>query len=311
MEGAPGRMDGTSTSGFAVPFARSAAGALVSPEDAARRARYACPQCGAVVDLHAGEKKRRHFHHRAGGSCTPESASHRIAKMLVAQAVAGWRRGEQPAPRFLRRCASPGCERSSKQPMPAKVREAAIEHRLRSGKVVDVALLGAGGLPIAAVEVHCSHEVDEAKAKQLALPWIEVEAAQVCATGARLLVPVKDRFLPWLCEGHASTRRARARELREEPLRRDALVRRLGFRLEEFPGFRILRLASCPRGHDAFVFGWEGAEPPWPRPPLVVAREADADWSYSVAEGRARRVLPWRKRYVSVCPECGETVVDG
>jgi predicted RNA-binding Zn-ribbon protein involved in translation (DUF1610 family) len=301
-------MNGRSTSGFAVPFALSAAGALVSPEDATPRARYACPQCGGVVDLHAGEKKSRHFHHRAGGSCTPESASHRIAKMLVAEAVAAWRRGEQPAPRFVRRCASPACNRLSHQPMPAKVREAALEHRLRSGKIVDVALLGPGGLPIAAVEVLCSHEVDEAKAKELALPWIEVDAAQVCATGARLLVPVKDRFLPWLCDEHAPARRARAREQREEPLRRSALLRRLGFRLEDFPGFRIARMVSCPRGHDAFVFAWDGADPPWPRPPLVVARAAEADWSYSVAEGRGRKVLPWRRRYVSVCPACGQIV---
>ncbi len=291
------------TAGFAVPFALTAEGVLIAPEDAKRRASYRCPQCHGGVDLHAGERKRRHFHHRASAECSSETVTHRTAKALIVQAVKAWRAGE-PGPRFLRRCAMNECERTTRQVVPAKVLDAVDELRLGTGRVVDVGLLGAGGLAIAAIEVRQTHEVDDEKARELPLPWIEVEAAQVCESGGRVLVPVRDRFLPWLCEQHAGSRKQRARAGREEPRRRSALLRRLPFDLGNYPGFRVERMVACPRGHDAFVFAWEGGEPPWPRPPLVVAREADGDWRYG-ADGKLRKLLPWRRAYVSACPVCG------
>jgi hypothetical protein len=292
---------------FVVPFARDERGALVPPDDAARGRAYGCPECDGTVDLHAGERKRRHFHHRAGGTCSPESVAHRTAKELVVQAVRGWRAGEAPVPRFVRRCASSGCEQTAQQAIPSKVLDAACEHRLSSGRVVDVALFARGGLPIAAVEVHGTHEVDDAKRRALSLPWVEVDAAQVCETAGRLLVPRQDKFIPWLCREHAPSRRQRARTERDEPRRRAALLRRLPFRLADFPGFDA-SLAACPAGHDALLFTWRGNEPPWPRPPLVVARARDADWSYSRAQGGWRELLPWRRSFVSLCPTCGATV---
>ncbi|MGH7293276.1 MAG: hypothetical protein ACRELB_00005, partial [Polyangiaceae bacterium] len=225
---------------------------------------------------------------------------------MIVLAVKGWRAGGA-APCFVRTCAGEGCDRSARQRVPAKVVDAVEELRLGSGHIVDVALVGTASLPIAAVEVRQTHEVDDAKARELALPWIEVDASQVCEAGGRVLVPVRDRFLPWLCDEHAPSRRERARGLREEPRRRAALLRRLPFRLDAYPGFRADTLVVCPRGHDALVFAWDTSDPPWPRPPLVVAREADGDWRYG-SDGRARRVLPFKRDYVSVCPVCGATV---
>jgi hypothetical protein len=294
--------------GFAVPFALAPKGALVPPTEATRRKHYRCPQCLGAVDLHAGARKRRHFHHRGGSVCAAETVTHKIAKALIVQAIVAWRRERHPPPRFVRRCAAPGCERESSQPTPAKVEGAVEELRLRSGRIADVALLGPVAVPIAAVEVRRSHEVDDAKAKEMGLPWVEVDAQQVCESAGHILVPLQDRFLPWLCAEHAPTRRARAREERDEPLRRNALLRRLGFRLEEFAGFRVEGLVRCPRGHDAFVFAWEGDRPPWPRPPLVVAHAADEDMAYGGVERRVRALLPWRRAYVSVCPSCGAVV---
>jgi hypothetical protein len=131
-----------------------------------------------------------------------------------------------------------------------------------------------------------------------------VEAAQVCESSGRVLVAIRDRFLPWLCEEHAGSRRPRARAGREKPRRQAALLRRLPFRLDDYPGFRVDRLVTCPRGHDAFIFAWDATDPPWPRPPLVVARAADGDW-LRTADGKLRKILPWRRSYVSTCPECG------
>jgi predicted RNA-binding Zn-ribbon protein involved in translation (DUF1610 family) len=294
-----------SDTGFAVPFALNLHGVLVAPEDARPKARYACPECGGAVDLHAGAQKRRHFHHRTTSGCTSESVAHKTAKRLIVEAVTAWKTGGEP-PRFARTCAAGGCDRSTRQAAPAKIVEA-VEERTVAGHVVDVALLGPGGVPIAAIEVFQTHEVGEAKARRLPVPWIQVEAAQVCEAAGRLLVPTKDRFLPWLCEEHAPERKERAKAGREEPLRRNALARRLQLRMEEYPGFRIERLTVCPRGHAAFVFAWDGSDPPWPRPPLVVAREKDADWRYG-SDGKMRKVLAFRRSYASVCPECGEVV---
>jgi hypothetical protein len=292
--------------GFAVPFARDGIGRLVGPDEAIPRGVYRCPSCDQTVDLHAGVRKRRHFHHRGSATCTPESVAHRTAKQLIVACIQRWQEGEAP-PRFLRRCAFDGCERTALQPLPAKVRQAVEEMRLPSGRVVDVALLGTGGLTIAAIEVRQSHAVDADKARALPLPWIEVDAAQVCATGGARLEPTQDRFLRWYCDQHAGTRREAARATLREPRRRKALVRRLPFRMEDYPGFRVDQLVACSAGHDAFVFAWEGSEPPWPRPPLVVAHESDGDWRYGRGD-KLRRVLPFRRKYVSVCPVCGQAV---
>lgn len=195
--------------------------------------------------------------------------------------------------------------------MPAKVLRAACEVRLKSGRVVDVALVGRGDLVIAAIEVLCSHAVDDEKAKELHTPWIEVAAEQVCETGGRLLDPVRDKFLPWLCRDHAPDRRAVARAPREDELRRASALRRLPFRPADYPDFRVGAVVRCPKGHDAIVWDWKGKEPPWPRPPLVVARERTRDVLWSVAEGAAREVLPFRKRWVSACAECGADLDGG
>ena len=201
----------TLSAGFRVPFALDAHGVLVPPEDARRRAAYRCPRCETAVVLHAGERKRRHFHHTdTKRGCTPETVAHFTAKTLVARAVEVWRAGGD-APVFVRRCAAPGCDATTRQRMPAKVTRAAIEHAMPSGRVVDVALLGAGGIVVAAIEVYRTHRVDDEKALDLGAPWVEVDAAAVCESGGRVLLPLRDGFLPWLCEAHAPERRERAR----------------------------------------------------------------------------------------------------
>jgi hypothetical protein len=289
--------------GFRIPVACDARGRLVPPEDAERGRRYMCPGCQSAVDLHAGEKKRRHFHHRMA-ACSAETVVHLSAKRLVVQAVERWRGGGPPVV-FVRGCAEEGCEASTRQSIPRKVLRAVEEWPLRTGHVVDVALLGAADLPIAAVEILVSHEVDDAKAFELGLPWIEVDGAAVCESEGRVLVPVRDRFVPWLCEAHAHRRGAARREGIARGRARAALLRALPYDLADFPGYRVEGTTLCPRGHDALVFAWDGAEPPWPRPPHVVAYEEEADLLYDRSRARLRQVLPFRRRWASACATCG------
>jgi hypothetical protein len=298
----------TATAEFRVPVARDAHGTLVSPEDAQKRRRYTCPSCGAPVDLHAGEKKRRHFHH-AVAACSAETVLHVSAKELVVQAVARWRAGGA-SPVLVRACAEDGCDAVTRQTLPKKVLGAQAEVRLASGHVVDVALTGPGGLAIAAIEIRHTHAVDEDKALDLGVPWIEVDAAATCAAMGRELVPVRDKFLPWLCADHAGRRGVAKREERAEKTTRARLAKKLAFDLAAYPGFRIARVARCPRGHDALVFAWDGDTPPWPRPPLVVAHAAGEDALFDKTQRKMRSVLAFRRSYVSKCAVCGEKLVE-
>ncbi len=297
---------------FRIPAARDAVGKLVSPGSASRRGAYRCPACDGPVDLHAGEKKRRHFHHRAS-ACSAESVTHLTAKLFIAEAVNEWLGGGRPV-LFVRRCSHDSCDAQCRQAIPAKVGGVGLEHMLPSGHVVDVALLSklpklSGSsplpvLPVAAIEVHHTHAVDDEKAMEMGIPWIEVDARQACETEGRELVVTTDRFLPWLCADHQGERGHAHRAARTERSSAAALAKKLPFRIKDFPGFRVAHVATCPKGHAALVFEWDGKDPPWPRPPLVVAVEKDAGWSFGRVPGKPSKTLPWRRAYTSVCAVC-------
>lgn len=257
--------------------------------------------------------KRRHFHHRVGDSgCTNESVAHLVAKELVVEAVRLHRDAEGPSPRFVRACAQPGCDAETEQPLPSKVRRAVTEHRLKGGRVVDVALLGPGDLVIAAIEVLQTHAVDEAKAAELAIPWIEVDAITTCAARGLLLRPTRDRFLPWLCDAHSTKRRdvvasaqGERREVHALAQRRARVIAKLPFSLDEYPSYRPGELCTCVNGHDAVTLEWKGRYPPEPRPDLIKVRERDLDVRYDPTENKLRAALPYRRYWVSVCALCG------
>jgi len=286
----------SSAEGFRIPVAADPRSRLVTPDDAAKDVLYTCPSCASPVDLHAGEKKRRHFHHRPNRACSSETIIHLAAKRLVIQAVEDWLGGHAAAPQIERTCAAPECERTTRQPFPKKVRRAVEEHRLRTGHIADVALLGPADLPVALVEIRHTHEVDDEKAFELGVPWLEVEAASISASAGLLLVPLRDRLVPWFCVDHASHRGEAKRRETLDRERMTRLSRALDYRPAAYPGYDIERITRCVNGHDAFVFTWKGKSPPDPRPPWVVARERADGW---------KRGLPYRRAYESVCPTCG------
>lgn len=292
---------------FKIPAAVGANERLVMPEEASRGGAYRCPACDTRVDLHAGEKKRRHFHHRVS-TCSAESVVHLTAKLLIARAVEQWVAGGPPVT-FERRCAHDDCEARCRQTIPAKVGAVALEHALPSGHVVDVALLARSlPLPVAAIEVHHTHAVDREKAFEMGIPWIEVDAAQVCEAAGRELVVTTDRFLPWFCSEHEGERGRSHRAARVDRSTAAAVVRKLPFRIADFPGYRVACATRCPNGHDALLFEWDGKEPPWPRPPLVVAVEKTVDYTFGAVSKRPAKALPFRRTYASACPTCGATL---
>ena len=297
------------SSGFRVPLAVDPDGRLVPPERAEARATHRCPQCQGIVALHAGEKKRRHFHHHnTTEGCAAESVSHLTAKQLIVRAVRAWRNGGD-APVFVRRCAHAACTETVRQPMPAKVLHAELEVRLRSGRVVDVALLGPARIVIAAIEVFATHRVDDDKVFDLGAPWIEVDALAVCRDEGRVLTAVRDKLRPWLCAAHGSSRKTAGTAHRERAIRRASALRALSFSPDAFPGYAVGEIVRCDNGHDAIVWKWRGTIPPWPRPPLVVARETakkrGIDLVYANVDRTVREVLPFRRAWASTCATCG------
>ena len=296
----------TASAGFKIPFARDSREKLVTPGEARRGEPHTCPACNAIVDLHAGEIKRRHFHHRKA-ACSAETVVHLTAKLLIVRAVQEWRRGGK-AVTFRRRCEEPGCDTETFMQLPRKVRRAEDEWRLRSGRIVDVALLGAGDLPIAAIEVCVTHDVPDDKTLDLSLPWIEVDGEAVCASAGRVLVPIRDHFLPWLCSDHSHRRGMARREKLDADRLKNRLLRDLGYAIADYPGYRIGAVTRCPNGHDTLVIAWTGKHPPWPRPPHVVTFEPEHEVIFDRTKARARKVLPFRRRWSSVCTACGAKV---
>ena len=85
-----------------------------------------------------------------------------------------------------------------------------------------------------------------------------------------MLTPLRDRFLPWLCEAHVERRGEAKREERSARQTHNALVRALPYRLEAFSG--------CAR---------------------------EEDQVYEATRQKMRGVLAFRHGWASACIRCG------
>ena len=163
-------------------------------------AQYRCPECDSEVHLRrearskaSGEAVRQshfaHLPHDASSDRSPcsggnsESQQHRIAKLLVAQAVQSWINYTGEEPRFVGRCVACGREQITALGAADMV---LVECRLPSGLVPDV-LVGYQD-KMAAIEVcHTSKVTPEKRAdygKTLTW-WAEVSAQTVLDDGPR------------------------------------------------------------------------------------------------------------------------------
>ena len=159
-----------------IPYAVNAVGRLVDPRNAERSCEYKCPQCRELVVFRCGAKRRNHFAHKASELCNQETMEHLVAKRLIKQVIDEWLEGGV-RPVFVRKCVF--CGYGVNQPIPDKVNGAVLEKRLPEGVIVDVALLN-GEKTIAAVEIRFSHKVGEKKISMLSVPFIELDAINVC-----------------------------------------------------------------------------------------------------------------------------------
>ncbi len=307
---------------FRVPLALDRHGRLLSPGEVGSGEPIACPGCGLSLVLRAGAVRAHHFAHPSGTPCSPESALHRTAKLLVAQAVNDWRTHTMPPPKIVRTCKNSGCHEKHPQPLPNNVARAAVERRLPSGLVVDVALEDSKENVVAAVEVFFSHEVSDAKSARLDLPWIEL-AADGILDNPTLWIPTKSGHLrSWTCSECTKIAKAEAREQernRAETERNERLANDLlRFNLSAYPSYSKGAVTRCPRcARPVWTLNWPGKhadrwqEPirnraPHPRPPIVQTRKvASCEWSDRVDRtGRTSRHWDIFKAWVTVCSVC-------
>lgn len=196
-------------------------GEVVHALTAPRGERYRCPQCLEPVVLKRGEVRRAHFAHSADSLCAGESVEHRAAKRLAAQ-----RLREQLEQRgslaWLVACAGADapCPTDARlERMLALLSWADVREEVTVGAYrADVAVLGASGEPLFALEVFHMHRVDAEKATGLRLPWIEVTSAALLERKALLALHGSGSKLRCAaCERTARTQAQRhARELERE-----------------------------------------------------------------------------------------------
>jgi len=266
--------------GFAVPVARAEDGRWVLPDKAERGAAYRCPGCSAPVVLRRGTRKRPHFAHRGGDTCSPESALHRAAKGFVLQIISDWRAGAGPRPCIARPCPRYPCDGGVTQDLPEDITHAEEEVRLADGSVADVVLFR-GSEPSAAIEILVTHEVGREKAQRLPLPWVEIQAEDLFDR-PYWWVAVQDGLRPFTCP--ACSRRAGERAAEVEGLQDEAvaLARERGIRLPPSPPYHYV-VHQCWRCHEStIVFLWPGCgehgneRPPDPIPRTVQSSVTEA-----------------------------------
>jgi hypothetical protein len=233
-----------------VPYARTLDGNLADPATATHRNRgYRCLACGGYVHLRKGPIRAAHFAHYVDrqAPCAPETVLHEAAKLrlrdLLRNGLTAFRiqvscPGHRTAHDHHVPCAP---EHRTEQILPIPPFDSADVEVTFGPYRLDAAAMRAGRL-VLGLEVHQSHEVDEAKRAALMrtrLPWLEVDACTVLESP--LPWPVRSSSLGSIQCRQCSQREDQAREERrrlegqrradEQRKRRDEALKQLESRV--------------------------------------------------------------------------------
>ncbi len=167
---------------FVIPVALPPKGAPVPPSKAQRGTAYICVECRERVLFRKGEIRQPHFAHQGGFSCSRESILHRAGKLCIAHAIEGWKTGTFPKPLVVLK--HPVCGQETFYDLPDGVLHTKIEHRIESGRVIDVALMNSEGA-VLGVEIYVTHRVDGAKRLSIPFPWVELDAEELLEAPSR------------------------------------------------------------------------------------------------------------------------------
>lgn len=181
------------TDEFKVPYGRLATGKLVKASAASKGIRYVCPGCDDQLILRAGPVMAQNFAHKVGGACTGESVLHKTAKALLVQTV----REHVERPRITLRCVCATCRQPFTKPLPSTAFDDAFEEISIERRICDVVTFSQGD-PNLAIEVLVTHAVDQIKADDLTLFWIELLATEIIDDPAAWR-PQQARLKPQRC----------------------------------------------------------------------------------------------------------------
>jgi hypothetical protein len=151
--------------------------------------------------------------------------------------------------------------------------------RLPDGSVADVVLFR-GDHAAAAIEIRAKHRVSEEKARRLAIPWVELEAAEVLER-PYWWTAVQDGLRPFRCPVCARAEAERAEEVDEIRSRAVALAERTRTTLPPSPPYHFAPHTCWRCGAEMVTFIWPGSgnhsrrRPPDPIPAQVQHRMSD------------------------------------
>lgn len=145
----------------------------IYPNQARKGTTYYCPQCHGPVHLRSGEHLLPHFFHvTPNDTCSAESIIHQAAKALLLY----WINGQFPI-RVAFSC--PQCHHEGSYRLPFGQHLTAVQEYTVGSYRADIALIDDRGVPHAGLEILATHRVDEKKAAELDIPWVELEAELV------------------------------------------------------------------------------------------------------------------------------------
>lgn len=285
---------------LAIPFGLAPDGSFVLPWNADPAVPYLCPGCGAPLRLRRSHVRRAHFAHRRGEGCATESLLHRAAKELVVRVVREWRDAGGPRPCIDRPCPVWSCDGGVVQDLPDDITDARCEVRLGDGSIADVVLYR-GDEPACVVEILATHAVDEAKARRLELPWVELDAADLLERPWWWMA-TQDGLRPFACPKCAARVTERREELEAIQAAAAGVAGRTGQVIPPSPPYRTVPHACWRCGSEMVVHLWPGGgghsarTPPPPRPPTV---------RLCATEGYGAGY------WANCCPSCGSVQGDG
>jgi len=274
-----------------IPLAIDESGKLCSPVRAEKGKKYSCPVCGTPVIFRQGVKKVPHFAHKSSDTCSQETIIHKTAKLLVQKVINEWKSGKAQPPILKRSCQI--CGDCINQFLPDKVCGAKLECKLMDGSIVDVALVDEREKPLAAVEIRVTHAVEEAKAAELQVPFIELDGYEIIKDPT-VWKPISDHFKPLICSNCKST-------YSEYKVKAKRIAKASGIDLPDtYYRYGIIECWNCKQ--EIIVFAWPKKDLYDVSAPKVRPYPRTIKYRYTKTFGG--------KYWVNTCPYCQATQGD-
>lgn len=179
-----------------VPFGKTSSGVLVTVSEADGASEYFCPGCESKLVLRDGEIRKKHFAHPVDSLCTQETILHRTAKALLAAVVEENASHDDRSSVYLA-CECDWCQQSHTVELTARTFSGVSVEKTVGSYVCDVVAARSGGDALA-IEVVVTHRMEQRKATDLSLPWIELNAGDVI-TNPRRWSPIRSKIKATIC----------------------------------------------------------------------------------------------------------------